>query len=435
MPDLTVEEFINVVHRSQLIERDQLIDALSDCKNDGMLPTDPQVVAGHLRQKGLISEWQQRNLLLGKSRGFFLGTYRLLGHLGTGGMSTVFLAKHGLLDRLVAIKVLPATRVGDQSFLERFEREALATSRLSHPNIVRVFDIDQQDGTHYIVMEYVSGRDLKAIVKEEGPLPLDRAAHYIAQAAAGLQHANERGLVHRDIKPANLVVNSDDLLKVLDLGLARIDDDDELASLTVANAENMMGTADYLAPEQARNAHDVDHRADIYSLGCTFYFLLTGHAPFTEGTIAQRILKHQTEAPRDVRAERSDCPHALADVCMTMLAKDPADRLASGRVVAKRLHQWLLSNGFAFPSASYPNLHFDDRASQVPNDIGDGLSNDVGAGLNDEVLSLPQEQASLAEERRSRKTQRVKTPIGLWIFLAVSIVICVVLLIVVLLRG
>ncbi len=424
MSDLTVEEFINVVHRSQLVSKDVLIDALSDCKTDGALPHDPVVVANHLQDKGLISSWQQKNLLLGKSRGFFLGTYRLLGHLGTGGMSSVFLAKHGSIDRQVAIKVLPSARIGENSFLDRFEREAIATSRMSHPNIVRVFDIDEEDGTHFMVMEYVSGQDLKVIVKEQGPLPLEKAAHYIAQAATGLQHAHERGLVHRDIKPANLVVNGDDLLKVLDLGLARMEDDDDLASLTVANAENMMGTADYLAPEQALNAHAVDHRADIYSLGCTLYFLLTGHAPFTEGTIAQRILKHQQEQPKDVRAERSDCPHAIADVCMTMLAKDPADRFASAGAVANRLQRWLMSKGFATSSATYAVN--DDVPITIPAASLDGV---------DSVeLPIADEERSLAKSRRSRSTQRVRTPLALWIFLAISIGLCVVLLIFVLLR-
>ena len=424
MPDLTVEEFIDVVHRSQLINKDQLIDALSDCKSDGVLPSNPQVVADYLRTKGLISEWQQKNLLLGKSRGFFLGKYRLVSHLGTGGMSSVFLAQHGLMDRKVAVKVLPSSKENDKSFLERFEREALATSRMSHPNVVRVFDIDTEKNTHYIVMEYVSGRDLKVIVEEQGPLPLDKAADYIAQAAAGLHHAHERGLVHRDIKPANLVVSDNGLVKVLDLGLARLEDDDELASLTVANAENMMGTADYLAPEQARNAHAVDHRADIYGLGCTFYYLLTGHAPFTDGTIAERILKHQTEKPKDVRAERTDCPHALADVCMTMLEKDPNSRFDSCGKVVQRLLRWLMAKGY--PTASTTSVF-------AGNEV-DVLTLPLSSEPPPDELASVAKSESLLETRKSRSTRAPRAPLALWIFLALSVVVCLVLLAVVLLR-
>ena len=422
MADLTVKEFIDVVHRSHLIDKDQLIGALSECKANGALPEEAEEVADFLQHKGLITQWQQRNLLLGKSRGFYLGDYCLLNHLGTGGMSSVFLAKHQLIDRMVAIKVLPSAKVQDSSFLERFEREAQATSRLSHPNIVRVFDIDEQDGTHFMVMEYVSGRDLKEIVKAEGRLPLERAAHYIAQTAVGLQHAHNRGLVHRDIKPANLVVNQDDVVKILDLGLARLDNDNELASLTVANAE-MMGTADYLAPEQAINAHTVDQRADIYSLGCTFYFLLTGHAPFTDGTIAQRILLHQTEMPPDVRAIRDDCPHAVADVCMRMLAKSPADRLQSGGIIASRLDRWLQTRGFPTEAATYAS---GGELIQLP----------IATASNPQPIGPMQDATeSLTDMRRRRSQRQVRTPIGLWIFLGLSVLVCVALVVFVVMRN
>ncbi len=425
MADLTVREFIDVVHRSKLIDKDQLIGALSVCKQSGQLPNDAESVSDCLLQQDLITPWQQQNLLAGKSRGYFLGEYKLLRHLGTGGMSTVFLAEHALMKRLVAIKVLPTGRVADTSFLDRFSREARATARLSHPNIVRAYDIDRQGDTHFMVMEYVSGKDLKAIVAEQGPLPLKKAAHYVAQAATGLQHAHECGLVHRDIKPANLVVSEHDVVKILDLGLARLDDEEEVASLTIEHSENVMGTADYLAPEQARNCHEVDSRADIYSLGCTFYFLLTGHPPFTEGTMAQRILMHQTEKPRDVRADRPDCPHALADTCMTMLAKDPDDRFASAMTIAHRLQRWLVAQGYA-------------PAESPPADVSFTQSNESALALplaRPVAPQIPHEPTTLSAERRARQRQTVRAPIGLWIFLAVSVVVCIGLLVFVLFRD
>ena len=421
MADLTVKEFIDVVHRSRLIDKDELIDALSLCKQQGQLPRDADAVAHCLLQQGLVTAWQQQNLLAGKTRGFFLGKYKLLAHLGTGGMSSVFLAEHALIRRKVAIKVLPSGRVGDASFLDRFAREAKATARLSHPNVVRVYDIDQQGDTHFMVMEYVAGRDLKAMVGEQGPLPLPQAAHYIAQAAMGLQHIHENGLVHRDIKPANLLVDEQDVLKILDLGLARLEDDEEeTASLTVAYSENVMGTADYLAPEQARNCHEVDNRADIYSLGCTFYYLLTGHPPFVEGTLAQRMLKHQTEKPNDVRADRTDCPHALADVCMTMLAKDPAQRFVAAETVASRLQRWLDTQAFKRGGLAAP---------------AQGISPETASGRSvSSNLSVADEPTAIGQQRRQRNRQTIRAPISLWVFLAVSVLICLVLLIFLLLR-
>ena len=415
MSQLTVQEFIDVVIRSQLVEHDQLIHVLADCKREGQLPADVDAVADFLCNRNVITSWQKRNLRQGKSRGFFLGNYRLLNHVGTGGMSSVFLAEHLSIKRQVAIKVMPSSRAEDADFLSRFQREAIVTSRLSHPNVVRVFDIDEQDGTHFIVMEYVEGPDLKAIVKKQGPLRLELAAHYIAQAATGLQHAHERGLVHRDVKPANLVVTQDDLLKVLDLGLARVKESDAFVNADEAGVA-MMGTADYLAPEQAVDAHAVDHRADIYSLGCTMYFLLSGHPPFPKGSIAERLEMHRTQKPRDIRAEREDCPHAIAHVCMTMLSKDPNERFAAAGMVAQRLHRWIQAHGHRFSSVTYAT------SENIPS---------IGQLQPSETLDVDLDQSgdkgSLVERREARRKSRVKTPIWLWAALAISVIACGVL--------
>jgi serine/threonine protein kinase len=303
-------------------------------------------LADFLIDEGLVTEWHTEKLLEGKYKGFFLGKYRLLGHLGTGGMSSVYLAEHVLMQRRVAIKVLPKSRVDDSSYLGRFRLEAKAAAQLDHPNIVRAYDIDDENGTHYLVMEYVPGRDLQQMVKDDGLPALDKAVNYVAQAAEGLDHAHANGLIHRDIKPANLLVDEKGVVKILDMGLARFDNDDA-ASLTIAHEENVLGTADYLSPEQARNSHEVDARADIYSLGCTLYFVLTGHAPFPEGTLAQRIAKHQTEMPQDVRQDRPDCPTSLVNICKKMMLKKPENRFQSAREVADVLHHWLEVRGYS----------------------------------------------------------------------------------------
>ena len=199
-------------------------------------------------------------------------------------------------------------------------------------------------------MEYVEGSDLQQLVKREGPLDYALAADYIRQAAEGLEHAHEAGLIHRDVKPANLLLDRKNVVKVLDLGLARFTDED-LASLTVAYDENVLGTADYLAPEQALNSHGVDARADLYSLGCSLYYLLTGHAPFPEGTLPHRLMAHQKLQPPSVLVDRPDAPEDLLDICDKMMAKKADRRYQSACEVADALGAWLKNHGHVVPSS------------------------------------------------------------------------------------
>lgn len=338
----TVKNFIELLQRSKLVDDELLKQRLLECKQQlgDRFPTDVDAVAEYLIQANLISRWHCEKLFDGKYKGFMLGKYKLLDLLGTGGMSSVYLAEHTIMRRKVAIKVLPKRRVGDSSYLERFHLEAQATARLDHPNIVRAYDIDNEGDNHFIVMEYARGRDLQTMVKEDGPLPYIEAAKFIAQAANALQHAHENGLIHRDVKPGNLLIDELGIVKILDLGLALFSDDDR-ASLTIQHNENVLGTADYLAPEQALNSHDVDARADVYGLGCTLYFALTGHSPFPEGTLAQRIAKHQTQMPADIRLDRSDCPAELVEICVKMMSKKPEDRFVCCRDVAQALNTWV----------------------------------------------------------------------------------------------
>lgn len=344
MPKLPLDRFLDVLDRSGLLKQDQVESALTALKaeNNGQDIADSQVLADRLVQQRLLTRWQANKLMEGRHKGFFLGKYRLLDHLGTGGMSAVYLAEHMVMERRVAIKVLPENKVNDSSYLPRFHREARAAAALDHPNIVRAYDVDNDGPNHYLVMEYVEGRNLQEIVAKEGPLPFETAVEYIRQTADGLAHAHAAGLIHRDIKPANLLVDMRRTVKVLDMGLARFEDDAR-ASLTIAYDENVLGTADYLSPEQAIASHDADGRADIYSLGCTLYFLLTGHPPFPTGSLAQRIAMHQFKDPEPISKDRPDTPADLLQICQRMMVKDRSKRFQSAAEVRDVLEQWQLA--------------------------------------------------------------------------------------------
>jgi serine/threonine protein kinase len=251
-----------------------------------------------------------------------LGQYELIEELGAGGMGRVFKARHRLMDRVVALKVLHGNWLERPTTVARFRQEIRALARLDHPHIVRAHDADRAGGVHFLVMEYVEGTDLGRRVRERGPLPVAEACAYACQAAAGLQHAHDHGLIHRDVKPANLILAADGRVKLLDLGLARFAADGP-------EPGPVAGTADYMAPEQWEPAGPVDGRADVYALGCTLHCLLTGRPPFEDPAFTTRpdkCLAHARVPPPSVRARRPDVPAGLASVLDRMLAKDPADR-------------------------------------------------------------------------------------------------------------
>jgi len=286
-----------------------------------------------------------------------VGQYRLLGKLGEGGMGTVYKALHTKLDKVMALKVLPAERMKKGDAVARFEREMKAVGKLDHPNIVSATDAGEHEGVHFLAMEYVEGIDLASLVKQLGPLPIADACELIRQAAVGLQHAHERGLVHRDIKPSNLMLMVEDrrsrvegvpsqsaiadrqsaILKILDLGLARLQQE---AVEELTSTGQVMGTVDYMAPEQGGHSHDVDLRADIYGLGATLYKLLCGQAPFGDAkyeTPMQKLTALATEVVPPIRQRRSEVPDELASILDRMLAKDPADRYTTAAELVQAL--------------------------------------------------------------------------------------------------
>jgi WD40 repeat protein/tRNA A-37 threonylcarbamoyl transferase component Bud32 len=271
--------------------------------------------------------------------------YRVLRVLGHGGMGAVYQAEHRLMQRTVALKVIRADLIERPGTVERFQREVRAAAQLTHPNIVTAYDAEQAGGVHFLVMEYIEGANLAQHVRDHGPLPVPQACIYVRQAALGLHHAFTKGMVHRDIKPQNLLLTPQGWVKVLDFGLARFvretaaPADGEAAGLTHSGA--MMGTPDYMAPEQANDPHTADIRADLYSLGCTLYFLLTGEPPFPKGTLVQRLADHQHTPPPSLILRRPDVPPALAAVVERLLAKDPCQRYQTPAEAAQALVPFL----------------------------------------------------------------------------------------------
>jgi formylglycine-generating enzyme required for sulfatase activity/tRNA A-37 threonylcarbamoyl transferase component Bud32 len=266
------------------------------------------------------------------------GRYRLLEKLGEGGMGAVYKARDARLGRVVALKVIRRELLAHPDAARRFLREVRAAAQLSHPNVVHALDAGEAGGTHFLALEFVEGADLATLVRQRGPLPVELARDCVRQAALGLQHAFERGLVHRDVKPSNLLLTRDGQVKVLDLGLARRHQADEgEASTTLTREGAVMGTLDYIAPEQALDAHSADIRADLYSLGCTLYFLLTGRVPFPGGSATEKLLKHQLEEPEPVERLRPGLPPAVAAVVRNLMAKRPEDRYRTPAELAAAL--------------------------------------------------------------------------------------------------
>jgi serine/threonine-protein kinase len=354
---------LDLLRDSGLLQADQ-VEALARLPE--ARDPDPNALARQVFQRGWLTRFQITQIAKGRARDLRIGTYIIMDRLGEGGMGAVFKAQHQHMSRIVALKVIRKDRLSHPKAVQRFYKEVKAAGQLHHPNIVLAFDAGDSNGTHFLSMEYVDGQDLSRVVQETGPLPVPQACDYIRQAALGLQHAHERGLVHRDIKPSNLLVTLTPpaesmaggrlppwgTVKVLDLGLARLDEQgmtEQDRALTRDGA--VLGTPDFLAPEQALGAHTVDARADLYSLGCTFYFLLSGGTPFHAESVAQLLLKHQLEHPVPLETVRSDVPEGVRQIIDALLAKEPQDRIQTGAELAAALAPFC---GAAATAASVP---------------------------------------------------------------------------------
>jgi serine/threonine protein kinase/Tfp pilus assembly protein PilF len=318
---------------------------LLTAEQQAQLPTlqqqfsDLRALGQELIRRGWLTPFQANQMARGKGHELVLDQYVLVELIGQGGMGSVYKARQVRMNRLVAVKVVKREALKSPVAVERFLREARAAAMLAHANIVTVFDSNAVGGVHFMVMEFIEGTDLSRWVKEKGPLPVPHACEYVRQAALGLQHAHEQGLVHRDVKPHNLMLTKQGVVKVMDLGLARTAQtlQGESATEGLTDTGAVMGTVDYISPEQARNAKKVDIRADVYSLGCTLYHLLAGRVPFGGESMTEKLLQHQLEEPEVLERIRPDVPEALGAVVRKMMAKQPEDRYQTPSAVAQAL--------------------------------------------------------------------------------------------------
>jgi len=315
-----LESLLALVRESRLVEEEALAALVS--KPD--FPKRPEDALEEMVKAGLVTRFHAGYFAEGKSKGFLVGPYKVLRPLAKGGMGIVYLAEHGELKRRVALKVLLTDLSENAGAEERFRREGRAIAALDHPNIVRIHDFGQARDLKYLVMEYVEGKSMEQVLREKGGLPPGQVARYALQVADALRHAHERGVIHRDVKPANLLVARDDTVKVLDMGLARFYDDTADNLTDRVGRGSVLGTPDYIAPEQA--LHKADRQSDVYSLGATIYTMLLGEPPFPAPTASQKLMAHQLRAVTPPHLKDRRVPVELSLLVVRMMAKSPADR-------------------------------------------------------------------------------------------------------------
>ncbi len=364
----TITKFYNIVVNSGLINQTQWSYALrlarhrlsTSAEQPTLLDKDPtapkadapepRYLAQLMIEQGWITSYQAEQLLAGRSR-FYLGPYLITEFIGQGGMGQVFKAMHRFMDRECAVKVLPTAKSTVES-IEGFMREIRMQAKLDHRHLVRAYDAGQDGNVHYLVTEYVPGMDLRKLVKQQGPLDVKQAASILMQAALGLQYAHEQGLIHRDVKPGNILVTPDGIAKVSDVGLAGFAAD----LFSDPRAGKVVGTADYLSPEQIKSPMTIGPASDIYSLGCTLYYAVCGKVPFPGGDTRTKLNRHLTEAPRHPRRFAPTLSDEFVDIIADMMEKDAKRRTQTCAEVAARLEPW----------ASESAVNQDDQWSRGP---------------------------------------------------------------------
>lgn len=422
----------------------QLRDAIvrSGLLSDEMLEpyfrqsSDQDQILTRLLNDRLLTRLQAGFLRAGKSKGFFINSkYKLLDPLGAGGMGRVYLCEHLILQKLVAVKILQhGLKKGDseaESTLARFYREARAVALLDHPNIVKMYDVDRIGENPYMVMEYVDGVSLHSLVTKNGPLGSQQVANYLRQAAAGLQHAHQKGLIHRDIKPGNILIGRDGIVKLLDLGLARFSrDESQNRGITQQfDANSIIGTIDFMAPEQADTSQTTDIRADIYSLGCTCYFLASGRLPFS-GTVTQKLYGHKMLAPEPLSVRVQHLPVELLETIERMMEKSPEDRFQTPQEIIDALGDY--GKQISPPDKrDMPALSADDYRLGLAKNLEMGSLSTPKPTLHSETVSIrPKKGNTTKTDKMPEKTKR-KYPLwllGIPVLILAFVIVAVVFL-------
>lgn len=347
-PPATIDDLVSLLESSRLLDASQLQAVRQKLPSSPDPTVTPARVLQVLVQKGALTKFQAEQLLQGRHKGFFVKQYKILDQVGIGGMARVFLAEHTIMRRKVALKILPKSKCADPASLARFQREARAIAAINHPNVIRAYDISQEGDFFFIVLEYAEGQTIAQFVEAHGAIPWPQACDYLYQAASGIEHLSACGIVHRDVKPANIIIEKSGTIKLCDLGLAFFfEAQEEADQLTRKYNQNVLGSADYLAPEQVVDSHSVDGRADIYSLGATFCFMLSGEPPYPGGTIAEKLHDHQVAPPVSIRERAPDVPKELDALLQKMLAKRPDERFQSMTELKAVLRRFVPVNSVA----------------------------------------------------------------------------------------
>jgi serine/threonine-protein kinase len=388
-PGVDRQTFLAYVRQSGLLREEQLAFIEREYAD---IPRG-RALAPLLVEQDILTRFQAERLLQGKTAGFILGQYKILEQVGRGGMGRVYKAEHRTMRRIVALKVLAPDLLKTERAVDMFLREVRAVAQLQHPNIVTAYDANEINGRYYLVLEFIDGPNLDQLVRNKGALGVGLACDYAKQIAAGLQCAHMRGMLHRDIKPANILLQSQNLdgepspglIKVSDFGLARLSQPnsshaaDAAVPGTILTRENtVMGTPDYLSPEQSRDLHKTDIRSDLYSLGCTFYFLLTGQVPFPGGKPLEKLIQHATEKPRPVGAFRADVPVEVITLVDRLMAKRPEERPQTPADVVKALAPFAVSGPIPWAPPRPAPVFVDVLSAPTPRPVADG--NDLFLG-------------------------------------------------------
>ncbi|HEY3963859.1 MAG TPA: protein kinase [Planctomycetaceae bacterium] len=388
---------------SKLVTVEQAAECLASASQDG--PATDQRLAAEVVRRGWATRWQIEQLLRGQTT-FFVdqGRYLLLNLIGQGGMGAVYKARHVRMGRDVALKVIDPKRVTDQSLIHRFKREVEICSKLQHEHIVQALDVGEYAGATFLVLEFVEGSDLASLVRRDGPMPAAEAAAICLQAAAGLAYSHSQGIIHRDIKPQNILLSTAGVVKILDMGLARVLDeagDDPHTSLTQEGA--VMGTVDYMSPEQARDTKSADARSDIYSLGGTLFYLLAGRPPFGGGSMIERLSRLASDTVMRLSEVRLDCPVELDVIVQKMLAKRAEDRFQTAGDVVRAL-QPLAAEWIAGRAAVTAAVHSAAETSRL-----EAAAVTESAGL---PLAAFEEDSLVSRRRRQARGRRIPWALG-----------------------